>query len=153
VTDAVAAWFLDTNILLRLAPREDQTYAATGPTLRRLLADRASLYYCPQNVVELWNVLTRPVNRNGFGFSAPEAELEVRLIERGFTLVPDHEGIYPIWRQLVNNHGVLGRQVHDARIVATMKYYGIPNLLTLNGPDFARYTGIRVADPGELILK
>jgi hypothetical protein len=32
--------------------------------------------------------------------------------------------------------------VHDARLVALMQVNGIADILTLNGSDFARYTGI-----------
>jgi len=35
-----------------------------------------------------------------------------------------------------------GRQVHDANIVATMLVYGIPQLLTHNTSDFARFSGL-----------
>ena len=34
---------------------------------------------------------------------------------------------------------VNGRQIHDANIVATMREYGIPNLLTDNTSDFTRF--------------
>jgi len=35
-----------------------------------------------------------------------------------------------------------GKQVHDANIVATMLVYGIPQLLTHNPSDFARFSGL-----------
>ncbi|WP_373526954.1 hypothetical protein [Nostoc sp.] len=35
-----------------------------------------------------------------------------------------------------------GKQVHDANIVATMLVYGIPQLLTHNTGDFARFSGL-----------
>ncbi|MEH2170887.1 MAG: hypothetical protein V7K41_30400 [Nostoc sp.] len=35
-----------------------------------------------------------------------------------------------------------GKQVHDANIVATMLVYGIPQLLTHNTSDFARFSGL-----------
>ncbi|MHC5768185.1 MAG: hypothetical protein ACYTXI_21710 [Nostoc sp.] len=35
-----------------------------------------------------------------------------------------------------------GKQVHDANIVATMLIYGIPQLLTHNIGDFARFSGL-----------
>ena len=33
-----------------------------------------------------------------------------------------------------------GKQVHDANIVATMLIYGIPQILTHNTADFARFS-------------
>jgi predicted nucleic acid-binding protein len=99
--------------------------------------------------VEIWNVLTRPVGRNGFGLTISETEEEVRLIERDFTLLPDNGQIHLIWRRLVSDYAVHGRQVYDARLVATMRVHGLANLLTLNRTDFLRYTDITAVDPGE----
>jgi len=54
---------------------------------------------------------------------------------------------YSIWRSLVVAHSVMGKQVHDARLVALMQSHGITHILTLNGADFARYPGITIVDP------
>jgi hypothetical protein len=40
------------------------------------------LHYTHQNIAELWNVMTRPLGRNGLGLTVIEAETEVRAIER-----------------------------------------------------------------------
>jgi predicted nucleic acid-binding protein len=140
-------YLFDTNILLRLARHSDPAHTLIHRAIRQLLQENASLFYCPQNIVELWSVLTRPLDRNGFGLSISDAEDEVRLIEREFILLPDTEQIHLIWRRLVNDHGVRGRQVHDARLVATMRAHGLSNLITLNRVDFLRYTDISVVDP------
>ncbi len=142
-------YLFDTNILLRLTRRGDPAHTLIRRAIRLLLQQNASLYYCPQNIAELWNVLTRPTDRNGFGLSIGEAEEEVRLIERGFALLPDNEQIYPLWRRLVNDHGVRGRQVHNARLVATILVHGLSKLLTLNRSDFDRYSDITVVEPRE----
>ncbi len=44
-------------------------------------------------------------------------------------------------------HSVRGVQVHDARLAAAMRVHGIPYILTFNGSDFERYSGIGIADP------
>jgi predicted nucleic acid-binding protein len=44
-------------------------------------------------------------------------------------------------------HRVSGAQVHDARLIASMKVYGITHLLTFNADDFTRYLDITVVDP------
>jgi len=41
--------------------------------------------------------------------------------------------------QLLTAHGIGGKRVHDANIVATMMAYGIPKLLTHNVADFERF--------------
>jgi predicted nucleic acid-binding protein len=145
-----AGYLFDTNILLRLSRRGDSSHTLVQHAVRHLLQQDASLYYCPQNIVELWSVLTRPVDRNGFGLTVAETEAEVQLIESHFTLLPDSEQIHPVWRRLVNDYGVHGRQVHDARLVASMRVNGLAHLLTLNRADFLRYSDIKVVHPDEL---
>jgi len=105
--------------------------------IRQLLRKNSGLFYCAQNVVELWSVMTRPADRNGFGLSIRETEEEVLLIERASTLLPDNAQIHPLWRRMVNDHGVHGRQVHDARLVAAMHVHGLSNLLTLESNRFS----------------
>jgi hypothetical protein len=55
------------------------------------------------------------------------------------------------WRRLVVACSVAGVQVHDARLVAAMLAHGVPQLLTLNGRDFARYPGIAVLHPRDVV--
>ncbi len=109
------------------------------------------LCYIAQNLVEFWNVATRPKERNGFGLSVAEADREATLIEGEFTLLPDNEQLHPEWRRLVLTHSVVGVQVHDARLVAAMRVHGIRHLLTLNDQDFLRYPGITVVHPRQLL--
>jgi predicted nucleic acid-binding protein len=84
------------------------------------------------------------------GLTIGEADREASRLEGLLTLLPDVPAIYPEWRRLVVAHSVSGVRVHDARIVAAMNVYGISNLLTFNGPDFARYPGIHVLHPHDV---
>jgi hypothetical protein len=49
-------------------------------------------------------------------------------------LLPDSAAAYFEWKQLLVTHGVMGVQVHDARLVALMKVHGISHVLTLKSP-------------------
>lgn len=98
-------------------------------------------------MAELWNVMTRPRERNGFGLTTPEAELEVRLIESGMTLLPDSAAVYREWRKIVVRYDIRGVHVHDARLAAVMYAHKVSHILTLNGSDFARFEGVRVVHP------
>jgi hypothetical protein len=42
-------------------------------------------------------------------------------------------------KRLIAAHAVIGKQVHDARLVAMMLVWQIENVLTLNDRDFRRY--------------
>jgi len=66
------------------------------------------------------------------------------------TFLPDHEEVYSIWRQLVITNNVRGVQVHDARLAALMQVYGLTHILTLNQPDFLRYTSLQAIHPSQL---
>jgi predicted nucleic acid-binding protein len=91
--------------------------------------------------------MTRPLSRNGFGLTTNEADREVRAIELGMTLLPDNEAIYHEWRRLIVQHRISGVQVHDARLAAAMYVHGITHILTLNGPDFSRFSDISAIHP------
>ena len=141
------AYLADTNILLRLARRDEPDYGVVRAAVQRLQWGGASLCYTAQNLVKFWNVATRPKERNGFGLSVAEADDETQRIEGELVFLPDNERVHREWRRLVVAYGVLGVQVHDARLVAAMHVHGVTHLLTLNEQDFARYPDITVVHP------
>lgn len=148
---AVPAYLVDTNILLRMARRDDPDHSLVDAALARLAEAGVRLYYTHQNVAEYWNVCTRPVDRNGFGLSIADTDRQVRAIEKGMRLLPDSEAVYNEWRRLVVSHSILGVKVHDARLVAAMHAHAISCLLTFNPSDFARYSGITVLHPRDVL--
>jgi predicted nucleic acid-binding protein len=147
----MARHLLDTNILLRLAQRDDPEHSRIRAAIESLIEGGADLCYTPQNVVEFWNVFTRPKDRNGFGLSAAEGDREASLLEDQFTLLPDNERIHTEWRRLVVAHSVSGTKVHDARLVAAMRVHAVTHLLTLNTSDVARYPGITAVHPHDVV--
>lgn len=141
-------FLFDTGILLRLLDRSDPRHADIRLALKRLLLRGDTPVTSAQNIAEFWNVCTRPVSaRGGYGLSVAETERRVRLLERLFPVLTETSTTYPVWRSLVSAHGVQGVQVHDARLVALMQAHGITHIVTLNGPDFARYPGVVALHP------
>ena len=112
------AFLADTNILLRLTEPNNPEYTMVRSSVDALARRGEELCYTIQNLVEFWNVCTRPLAQNGFGLSTRET------YERA-----------------------AGVQVHDARLVAAMAVHGVSNILTLNDRDFARYSGIVAVHP------
>ena len=88
-----------------------------------------------------------PASKNGYGLSVQETEDEHVAFEGAMTLLPDTEEVYRVWRRLVVRHSVRGIQVHDARLAAAMMTYGIRRLVTLNEPDFLRYSSLVMVNP------
>jgi predicted nucleic acid-binding protein len=144
---AITSCLVDTNVLLRLARKPDPQYQVVNSAVARLIAHGTGLFYTTQNIAELWNVMTRPVNRNGLGLSIQVAETQVRVIESGMHLLPDSSAVYSEWRNLVVKYGVIGVQVHDARLAAAMLVYKTQHILTFNVTDFARFDGITAVHP------
>jgi hypothetical protein len=85
--------------------------------------------------------MTRPVIRNRRSLTIAEAEGRVRAVEASMILLPDSEAVYREWRKIVVQHGVLGVQVHDARLAAAMFVHRVSHILTLNVTDFERFSG------------
>jgi predicted nucleic acid-binding protein len=147
---AISSCLVDTNVLLRVARRLDPQHAVIDAALGKLALEGTTLHYTHQNIAELWNVMTRPVVRNGFGLSAAEAEREVQAIEAGMTFLPDNEATYREWRRIVLQHNVSGVQVYDARLAAAALVGGVSYILTLNVADFARYSGLMAVHPNSV---
>jgi hypothetical protein len=55
-------------------------------------------------------------------------------------------------KRLIATYCVIGKQVHDARLIAVMLIWQVENLLTLNERDFQRYApeGITIVTPASL---
>ncbi len=144
-------WLLDTNILLRLLEPAHAMHPQASGALAKLLAQGTLVFTFPQNVAELWNVCTRPLDKNGLGFTPAETNAELSRLEVIVNVIPDVPEIYPLWRILVAAHNVSGVQVHDTRIAAAMQVHGLTHLLTFNVRDFKRFSGIKPVTPNELL--
>jgi predicted nucleic acid-binding protein len=146
-------WSADTNILLRFFQPDKPEYEDIHRATSLLWASGAKLFYTSQMLSEFWNVCTRPVAANGFGLSIPETNECLLLLESKLYLAPDSEQAHKEWRKIVVDQEISGIQVHDARIVATLRVNRIPHLLTLNARDFRRYPGLAVERPGEVVAR
>lgn len=145
-------YLADTNILLRFVDRMHAQHSTVRAAVRKLHMRGDTLQVTPQNFIEFWNVATRPAAKNGFGLTARDTELRLRILERLFPLLPDSPAVYGEWRRLVVTFNVQGVQVHDARLVAAMKLGGVMRMLTFNTADFGRYAveGIMAIDPSNV---
>jgi predicted nucleic acid-binding protein len=145
----MARYLVDTNVLLRAAAPASSHYAAAVQAMTRLLSRGEELLLVPQVLVEFWAVATRPLEANGYGWSAHVAESKVADLLRQFPLLPETPASFPEWLRLVGRHGILGKRVHDARLVALLNIHGVTRLLTFNVGDFRPY-GIIVVSPEQV---
>ena len=138
---------VDTNVLLRSLAPTHEAYVAATTALVTLTIQYREICVLPQNLIEFWNVATRPVENNGLGLTVVAAHSEIIRFESIFAVLPDSHDIYLTWRNIVRDSSVIGKQVHDARIAAAMRVHRIEKLLTFNGKDFRRFDDINVIDP------
>ena len=145
-------YLTDTNVLLRIVQPTNPDYNTAKAAVHQLKENGHQLYATPQNFVEFWNASTRPIDRNGFGFTPSKTDALLQHVEQLFPLLPDPPDMYDEWRQLVVNYGVSGVQVYDARLAAAMISHNITHILTFNIKDFTRYAteGIIAVDPANV---
>jgi len=125
-------------------------YGDVARSISTLATRRDELYVVAQNLIEFWAVATRPLINNGLGLTVAQAEQELTKLKTLFTILPDAADILPKWEQLIVKHQVLGKQAHDARLVAAMEVHNLTHLLTFNDRDFKRFTEITVVNPQDI---
>jgi predicted nucleic acid-binding protein len=148
------AYLLDTNILVRLANAADAQHAVVARAVIELHRQGEPLHLTGQILIEFRNVATRPKAQNGLGLSVQETEAQAAGFETSFTLLEDTSAIFPTWKGLVGALGIVGKQVHDARLVAVCHAHRMTHLLTINVADFntmATYRpGLVVVNPADV---
>jgi predicted nucleic acid-binding protein len=136
------AFLVDTSVLVRLANVADSLYPVATNAVVELHRRGEALRVTSQNLIEFRNVATRPVAVNGLGLTPGQAELKAAASETTFALLPETPDIYPAWKLLVTAAGVIGKRVHDARLVAVCHVHGVTHLLTFNTAHFAMLAGV-----------
>ncbi len=145
------AHLVDTSVFGRLANTTDPKHAVAVRAVRELHLRGEHLRGTAQCLVEFRSMATRPIAANGLGMAVADVELMSADFEAEFPLLSDTPAIYPAWKALVQALGVVGKQVHDARLVAVCHVHAITHLLTFNVGHFRRLTAfgpaVTVVDP------
>jgi predicted nucleic acid-binding protein len=145
---------LDTNLLLRLANTHDPLHALAVYAVTKLELQGHDLRLTPQVLIEFWASATRPLSVNGLGLSSGAADRLSSGYEANYRLLDDTPDIYPAWKALVRATGVIGKQVHDARLAAVCHVHGVSHVLTFNVAHFARYAnfgpGLTAVHPSQV---
>jgi predicted nucleic acid-binding protein len=148
------AYLIDTSVLVRLANTADASHDVAKKAIAELHRQGEVLHITPQAMVEFRSAATRPVAVNGLGMTAVAAEAHALTFESAFPLLPETAGIFPAWKALVGALGIVGKQVHDARLVAVCHAHGITHLLSFNVAHFNRMAGhgpgVVVVDPARV---
>ena len=148
------ACLLDTGILLRLIDADDPLHLITRQAVDILIGRGEELWITTQNIAELWNVATRPVANNGLALPTNEvAKLYDETIAPACGVLIDADSHPDVFTRLLKQYTIVGKQVHDARLVASMLTWQIDRILTLNERNFRRYEpgGITVITPSSIV--
>lgn len=138
---------LDTNVLLAATDEGRSAHGQAVAAINEWPAAGTTLYTSGQVLREYLSVATRPVAQNGLGLAREDAAANVRALRDRLRFLAEHERVHERLLALLDDVECLGKQVHDANIVATMLVHGIDAILTINVADFTRFTDqIRVVD-------
>ncbi|EAZ91734.1 type II toxin-antitoxin system VapC family toxin [Crocosphaera chwakensis] len=145
-------YFLDTNILLRIADTSSSRHSLTITAITQLLSQGNKCVISSQVLIEFWVVATRPLEVNGLGWTPEETAIKIRQFIAQFHLLPESQDIFSQWFKLVTHHNIKGKRTHDIRLLAVMIVYNIPCLLTFNPNDFISLPNITIIQPQNLII-
>jgi predicted nucleic acid-binding protein len=143
------AYLVDTSVLSRLANSADPFHTVAATAVLELHRRGESLHVTAQNMIEFRNMATRPKVANGLGLPVVDAEAKAAAFEATFPLLVERPDIYPAWKALVGTLGVIGKQVHDSRLVAVCHVHAVTHLLTFNVGHFVRLAGF---GPGLVVV-
>ena len=145
---------LDTNILARCIEPAHPHHKLANDAIAALVQRGDRLCLVSQIMYEYFVVCTRPQQANGgLGMSNPDGVAEIKRVQNLFELLPDPPNLFPVWLQLIEQHAVIGKHAHDARIVGALSAGRVPAILTFNARDFRRYPGITVLEPAQVVAR
>jgi predicted nucleic acid-binding protein len=140
---------LDANVLLRVAEPSHKQHKVTIQALETL----QKLGHCiiiSQAMYEFWAVATRPISKNGLGFSVEDAESFIIKLKTMFEFWDGVNDTFETWLNLVKQHSISGVHAHDVRYAATVIQYDLDCLLTFNKKDFVDFP-IHVQTPIDIV--
>ena len=141
---------LDTNVLLRGAELNHPHHPAAMTAVGSLVGAGRQLCISSQTIYEFLAVATRAVADRGLGMKQVNADAALSDLTSGIETLFDSAQVVQELRRLAIAHSIIGKSIHDARLVATMVVNGISHILTFNGSDFARFGQVSVIDPSTI---
>ena len=136
--------FVDTNVLLTATDELRPFHREAAQLLAAPAGHHRHLAVNGQVLREYLAVATRPADVNGLGLGVRDAIDNVSEFLRWLDLYDETAEVSRRLRELVLTHGLRGRRIHDANIVATMLPYDIRSLVTGNAGDFAPFEDVSI---------
>lgn len=131
---------VDTNVLLEATSPKRRLHRLAHDVLEAWPARDGGLCLSGQVLREYLVVATRPPDANGLGLGRSDAlGNAAAFAARCRFLAEGPQVTERLWR-LLQQVDCLGKQIHDANLVATaLVHGGVTKILTANADDFARF--------------
>lgn len=142
---------VDSNVLVYALFPDTPQHGPSRRLVERAQDADAGLCVFPQNVAELFSVVTNP-KRVAVPLSVEDAlsAIERLLALPGLTLLPLPASAVGSWVSLVRSSPVSGMRIFDRQLVAAMTEHGVRTIYTFNVKDFTNLPGITPVDPTSL---
>jgi len=141
------AVLVDTNVLISATTPLRELHRAALTVFNRWPNEGVILVTSSQILREYLVVATRPVEVNGLGLSISDALTNIGAFRGRLRLLPESEPSWNRLQTLIATYRCLGKQIHDANVVATALSSGVAKLVTANVGDFSRFaTELEVID-------
>ena len=139
---AAEEWFVDTNVLV-YATNARSPWQRDAEALLSLARQRGiEIVISTQIVREYLAITTRPDAGRVDKSAVRDALDNVRTFQSNLRVIQDDPAISARLLELIEDYEVVGKQVHDANIVACMLIHGVRSLLTFNAQDFTRFADL-----------
>lgn len=127
---------VDTSVLARLCNSADASHPLAMRAVVNLHAAGEDLRLTPQVLIEFRCIATRPTGANGLGLASAEADARTAAFEELLPLLADTEEVFPAWKEIVSSLGIIGKQVHDARLAACTAFRSFSRSIPHISPDW-----------------
>jgi len=139
---------LDANILAYAVNADAPQHAVSRALLNAAGDPSITLYVTSQILCEFYSLITNP--RRVAVASSPSEALSIIsaiLALPGIHVLPTPARVVAGWMQLLERRPVIGGDVFDLQIVATMLANGIQRIYTFNTDDFEVFSELAVLTP------
>jgi predicted nucleic acid-binding protein len=139
---------LDANILAYAVDADAPQHAASRALLDAASDSFATLYVTSQILCEFYSIVTNR-RRVRAAISSTEALniISSMLALPGLYVLPTPVRAVSGWMQLLQRHPVVGGDIFDLQIVATMQANAIQRIYTFNTDDFEVFPELAVVTP------
>jgi predicted nucleic acid-binding protein len=131
--------FIDTNILLYANFTSSPFHSIALSKLQEFMAKSDELWLNRQSFREYWVGKSKAMH-TAMAFNPIEIRNDIYQFEQIFQIADEIDLVTQKLMELAVNYNVIGKQIHNTNIVATMLVNNITNILTHNVADFNRFS-------------